>query len=161
MELPTDLSLRLVHGDITVKSIAVIQEIHIRRTNDIRLTDTPIACSITFDSWFNLAPDKLEAQADPQVFKLFPSLSFTAADGKPAYLDKGPTRLFVKYDDLFGKEHVDVVTIPVFGEAKAAKDVKDSEAYELATAYFLASDKRQPFNVFEIPKPCKGILTKE
>ena len=161
LELPTDLSLRLVHVDITIKSVSVIQEIHIRRTHDVRLTDTPIACAITFGSWFDLAPDKLEDQADQQAFKLLPSLSFTAADGRPAYLDKGPTRIFVKYDDLFGKEHVDVVTIPVFGEVQVAKDVDDSKAHESSTAYFLATEKRQPFNVFEVPSGCKNILTKE
>jgi hypothetical protein len=161
LELPTDVSLRLVHGDITIKSISVVQEVHIRRTHDTRLTDTPISCAITFGSWFQLGPDQLEDQADQEVFKFFPNLNFTAADGKPAYIDKGPTRIFVKYDDLFGKEHLDVVSIPVFGEPRIAKDVDDLSALESPTAYFIAIEKRQPFNVFRVPSGCKGILTEE
>jgi len=161
VEIPTGINLQQVHGDITIKSISVIQEISVRRTNDIRTPDTEVSCTITFQGWFDLAPDRLETQANSSVFQLLPSLSFIAADGRPAYLDRGATRIFVKYDDLFGQEHVDIVTVPVSGEVTVRKDVEGSAAFELGTAYLISAEKRQPFNVFNIPPDCRGILTKE
>lgn len=51
VRLPVSIALRLVHGDITLKDISVMQEIAIRRDDDLVSMGGEHPCTVTFADW--------------------------------------------------------------------------------------------------------------
>lgn len=160
VRLPVALELKVVHGDVTIKDISIVQEIAIRRDNDFRGLGALHPCTVSFNHWFALTPDRLQGTVSADVNTLFPSLEFMAADQRPAFMDAGPTRIRVKYDDIFGREHIDLVTVSEIGQVNVSKDIEGPDRHELGTAYFAAPEGSQPFQLHHLSQGCRGILIK-
>jgi len=153
--VPIGLRLQLVRGDVKITGVSVYQEISIRRTDGFTASEGE-TCSVTFNDWFSMTPEKLEATANPQVNTLFPQLKFTAADGKPAFMSAGKTKLIVKYEDVFGKKHVDMVVADRVG----ASTTRDVEEYSVDQTAYLSKSNNQPFSLYRMSRGCERVLSK-